>query len=335
MSYTVEKLDDFGRGIINVDNKICFVKNALPTEEININITKEKKKYLEANVENYLKESHNRIAAKCKYYGICGGCQLEHMKIEDENQYKKRKVEDILEKFASQKIKIAKINYGREYNYRNKITLHVQKGKLCLLKEDSNDYVEIDKCLLVDEKINVVISKLKALVTLEKGIKTIMIRIGNYTNQIMIDISGQVNNENVFLPLADSIIINNKSIKNNEITSTILDYKYYVSNKSFFQVNKEVVEMLYSKIISVVKDKKAKKVLDLYCGVGTISLSISKYVNNVIGVELVEDAIKNANQNKELNKIKLDLYTLAHKIETKRCLLNEWKEKYENYINIQ
>ena len=86
MSYTVEKLDDFGRGIINVDNKICFVKNALPTEEININITKEKKKYLEANVENYLKESHNRIAAKCKYYGICGGCQLEHMKIEDENQ---------------------------------------------------------------------------------------------------------------------------------------------------------------------------------------------------------------------------------------------------------
>lgn len=304
MSYTVEKLDDFGRGIINVDNKICFVKNALPTEEININITKEKKKYLEANVENYLKESHNRIAAKCKYYGICGGCQLEHMKIEDENQYKKRKVEDILEKFASQKIKIAKINYVREYNYRNKITLHVQEGKLCLLKEDSNDYVEIDKCLLADEKINVVISKLKALVTLEKGIKTIMIRIGNYTDQIMIDISGQVNNENVFLPLADSVIINNKSIKNNEITSTILDYKYYVSNKSFFQVNKEVVEMLYSKIISVVKDKKAKKVLDLYCGVGTISLSISKYVNNVIGVELVEDAIKNANQNKELNKIK-------------------------------
>lgn len=304
MSYTVEKLDDFGRGIINVDNKICFVKNALPTEEININITKEKKKYLEANVENYLKESHNRIAAKCKYYGICGGCQLEHMKIEDENQYKKRKVEDILEKFASKKIKIAKINYVREYNYRNKITLHVQEGKLCLLKEDSNDYVEIDKCLLADEKINVVISKLKMLVVSEKGIETIMIRIGNYTNQIMIDISGQVNNENVFLPLADSVIINNKSIKNNEITSTILDYKYYVSNKSFFQVNKEVVEMLYSKIISVVKDKKAKKVLDLYCGVGTISLSISKYVNSVIGVEVVEDAIKNANQNKELNKIK-------------------------------
>ena len=304
MSYTVEKLDDFGRGIINVDNKICFVKNALPTEEININITKEKKKYLEANVENYLKESHNRIAAKCKYYGICGGCQLEHMKLEDENQYKKRKVEDILEKFASQKIKIAKINSGREYNYRNKITLHVQEGKLCLLKEDSNDYVEIDKCLLVDEKINVVISKLMTLVTLEKGIKTIMIRIGNYTDQIMIDISGEVNNENVFLPLADSVIINNKNIKNNEITSTILDYQYYVSNKSFFQVNKEVVEMLYSKIISVVKDKKAKKVLDLYCGVGTISLSISKYVNSVIGVEVVEDAIKNANKNKELNKIK-------------------------------
>ena len=66
-----------------------------------------------------------------------------------------------------------------------------------------------------------------------------MIRIGNYTDQIMIDISGQVNNENVFLPLADSVIINNKSIKNNEITSTILDYKYYVSNKSFFRLIKK------------------------------------------------------------------------------------------------
>ena len=61
MSYTVEKLDDFGRGIINVDNKICFVKNALPTEEININITKEKKKWLRFTGFSKKTERRNKV----------------------------------------------------------------------------------------------------------------------------------------------------------------------------------------------------------------------------------------------------------------------------------
>lgn len=77
--YEVKDLDDFGRGIVNVDNKICFVKNALPKEQVKLKLIKNKKNYSEAIVEEYVKTSSKRIKPRCKYYHVCGGCQLEHL----------------------------------------------------------------------------------------------------------------------------------------------------------------------------------------------------------------------------------------------------------------
>lgn len=301
--YKVESLDDFARGIIKTENKICFVKNALPDEEVEVEITKTKKNYNEGKIRKIIKKSPKRVNPKCKYYDICGGCNLEHLSLEDENNYKVKKVEQILEKFAHNKIKVNKITSIEKYSYRNKITLRVKDGNIGLYEEKTNNFIEIDKCLLVENKINEVILKLKDIVKKEQNITKIMIRLGNYTNELMIKIDGKVKDETKFLNLADSIIINDKVLNKKEIAAVILGYKYYVAADSFFQVNKEIVEKMYSKIIDLVKISKSKKVLDLYCGVGTIGISVSKYVESVIGIEVVEQAILNADKNKQLNNI--------------------------------
>ena len=84
----IVKMDNQGRGITYYNDKIVFVNNALPNEDVDIFITLDKKKYSVANVTKYNKISSSRIEPKCKYYGICGGCQLEHITYTDELDYK-------------------------------------------------------------------------------------------------------------------------------------------------------------------------------------------------------------------------------------------------------
>lgn len=77
---TTEKLDYFGRGIAYLDKKIIFIENALPGEEVLIEITKEKKSFAEGKVIDYLTTSPERVIPKCPYYEECGGCNLSHFK---------------------------------------------------------------------------------------------------------------------------------------------------------------------------------------------------------------------------------------------------------------
>lgn len=96
MKVIIEKLDHFGRGITRIDNKICFVENALPNEEVEIEITKENKKYIEAKAIKIIKESNNRKEILCPYYEVCGGCDLLHLSFIEENKYKHNKIVELL-----------------------------------------------------------------------------------------------------------------------------------------------------------------------------------------------------------------------------------------------
>lgn len=303
MKVKITSFDDFGRGITRNNDKICFVENALPEEVVDIKVIEEKKKYQVGKVKEYLETSNKRIPAKCKYYDICGGCNLEHISIEDENEFKKEKVEKIIKKFSSKEIKVKKLTYSNEYNYRNKVTLRVEQGKICLLEKESNNLVEINKCLIVVDKINEIILKLKEIVKEENLINKIMIRVSNDQKKVMLKIDGKVKNIDNFKEICDSLTVNNEAVKNEYIISNILDKKFYLTADSFFQINKDITEKMYQKIIDLVKEFKPDNVLDLYCGVGTIGISVAEYTKKVFGIEVVENAIESAKKNKELNNI--------------------------------
>ena len=302
MRVKIEKLDHFGRGICYIDGKICFVENTLPGEDVKIKINLEKKKYMLGSVKDFYSVSSDRVDDVCPYKDKCGGCDLSHLSYKKENEYKCLKVKEILKKYADvDEVLVEDVSFGEEYNYRNKITLHGDHNIIGYYKKNSNDIVPINKCLLVDEKINHIINVIN-MMSSDNEYKDIVIRVSNDSEEVLISITGKVKGYEVLEDLCDSLIINDEVIKGERtIMSFIGEKRFIISDKGFFQVNKTLTERLYNEVLNIVKEVKPKKVLDLYCGCGTIGIYISDYVDEVVGVEVFKESIENAKKNKKLN----------------------------------
>ena len=173
----IQKMDNQARGITYYNGKIVFVNNALPKEDVDISIVLDKKRYSVANVSKYNTLAPNRISPKCKYYDICGGCQLEHISYQDELEYKKNYLNDI---FRELNIKIDKIVNCNDYGYRNKITLKVNNNKIGYNKLNSGEIININKCLIANKLIN---EKIKYLGYIDKNTVTDVI-IKSFNNTI-------------------------------------------------------------------------------------------------------------------------------------------------------
>lgn len=304
-TYRIEKLDHFGRGIIKLNNKIIFIENAIIDDLVKIKIVKEKKKYSEGKIVKIVKKSPLRREF-CKYSNFCGGCNICNLLYESQLKYKEEKIGEVVNKFLKKQIKINDIISTKDINYRNKITLHVKDRRLGLYEKNSNAIVEIDKCMLVDEYINEIIDRLRNFIkTVDHNISKIVIK-KTTMNEVMLVFYGKILENEVIKCFddIDSIFINDKNIKDKYITEKLGSYKFRISKDSFFQVNNSNTINLYNKVIDYVKINKFEKVLDLYCGTGTIGICVSKYVGEVIGIEIVPDAIECANINKKINDIR-------------------------------
>ena len=293
----VEKMDNQARGITYYNDKIVFVNNALPNEDVDINVILDKKRYSVANVTKYNKIAVNRIKPKCKYYGICGGCQLEHINYQDELEYKKNYLNDI---FKVLDIKIDKIVCGNDYGYRNKVTLKVDNNRIGYNKLNSNEIISIDECLIANKLIN---EKIKYLNLIDKN-KVNEVIIKSFSNKVMLVLNGE-NDINIskLVNHFDTIYINDKLVSGDKIITTINSIKYYIAPNSFFQVNSNIAEKMFNYIKDICKKNNASRVIDLYCGCGSISLIIADIVDYVYGVELNMQSIIDANENKLLNNI--------------------------------
>lgn len=301
MEVKIEKLDNFGRGITYLNDKICFVENAYPEEVVEIEIVKENKKIIEAKTINVIKKSNSRVESLCPYSKTCGGCNFSNLKYEDELKYKTSKVKDLILKFTGLENIVEDTSYINEYNYRNKILLHGKDNKLGLYEESTNTIVEIDKCLLVNDKINEIIKILKEE---NISIEEALIKTSNDEKQVLVSIKGQIKNISRLKELSNVLIINDKlETESSSIITNIGKYKFYESVNSFFQINKDLTEKLYDEALNVVKVVKPNKLLDLYCGTGTIGIYVSEYANEIIGIDYNESNIKDANKNKELNNL--------------------------------
>ena len=303
---TIEKFDHFGRGIAKVDGEVVFIWDGVVGDQVEIEVIRKKKNYKEAVIKSVIKASNLRCNNPCIYNDKCGGCNLLNVSYDEALKFKENKVKDVMKKFCDIDIKVNDIIYDQRFNYRNKITLHVEGNKIGLYEKTSNKLVEVNKCLLVDEKINGIITRLEEFICNNNhNIDEIMIRVNN--DDIMLVFNGKCEDGLLMNNFNDvySLYLNDKLLLGNEsLIMTLCGFKFKVSSKSFFQVNLLVAEKMFNYIINYLKNKHYKKVLDLYCGTGVIGLLVSLYVEEVTGIEVVSDAIVNANINKELNKIK-------------------------------
>lgn len=292
-------VNNFANAITKIDNKVVFVEKALQNETLKIKIIKDYKNYQIANITKIIKPNKNRIKPVCKYYDKCGGCVFLHTTNDEELSIKENYIKELFKDY-----KVNNIIKTNEYNYRNKVILHVKNNKIGLYRKGTNELVKIDTCYLLKDQINDVIGILKTIDL--KDLKEIMIRT-NENKDIMIKTIGTIKNVDILKILK---INNLKSLYQNDkliygdpyIIENINNIKYTIYPDAFFQVNKEGMIKLYD--LNRKYAKKGNKLLDLYCGTGTIGIYLSDLYKDVFGIEINKDSIKNAELNKKLNNIK-------------------------------
>lgn len=300
MRVEIVRLDDLGRGVAYVDGKITFVPKTIPGDIVRINITKEKKKFNEAECLELIASSPSRIAAPCPHFVKCGGCQLQSLEYDKTIQYKKEKIDNILRK---NKIvhEVEMIDNPKPYNYRNKISLKVIDGKIGYYLSGSHELIEVFACRIANLAINTCLSFVKTFNIINGEV---VIRC-NQNEEILLVINSNdkldidVDKLKKHIKLV-GIIINNKVYYGESyLFERINNCLFKISYDSFFQVNPYVA----SKLFQIVKDniRANDKVLDLYCGVGTLSLMAGEKAKSVVGIEIVPNAILNAIFNAQIN----------------------------------
>ena len=324
MIVKILRLNNEGEGIASINNKLCFIKGALPNEEVEIEITMDKGNYYIGKLINIIKPSIDRVIPKCPYYDKCGGCNLMHLSYNKQLEFKKDKVIGIFKKISNIDISLNIYSYN-ELSYRNKVTLKVNNNELGYYEESTHNIVSIDNCLLLDDSINDVINKLNTFIqNKDNNITEVMIR--SISNEIMIsfdNLNPIYKEELLNIFPSESIYIKNENISGKaQLIETIEDCKFNVSPYSFFQVNKDTFKELYKFVINKLDGNG--NALDLYSGTGTISILMSKYFDKVYGIEVSSSSIGDANNNLELNNIS-NVEFIEGKVEDKIDKLKELK----------
>lgn len=307
MEVVIEKMNHQAMGIAKINGKVVFIPKVIVGDVVDIDIIKEYKNYSIGRVNKIIKNGSKRVDVLCPYYDICGGCSISAYTYQDELEYKVNNVIDIFKRNEID-IKPNIIKSDNRYGYRNKITLQVSNGIIGLYEEDSNKIVDVDKCLLVSDKLNEIIDIIKKNINVNKCNK-IVIRDTYYG--IMIIFYGSVNNEEVIKYLGKKVVsiytYNNKYkciYGEKYLYEMIGEYKYRISPDSFFQVNSRTVNKLYNKVVEyAIEDDKKDNLVDLYCGTGTIGIYLSKYFNSIIGIELNNQAVEDAKENAKINSV--------------------------------
>ena len=307
MEVVIEKMNHQAMGIAKINGKVVFIPKVIVGDIVDIDIVKEYKNYSIGKVNKIIKNGSKRVDVLCPYYDICGGCSISAYTYQDELEYKVNNVIDIFKRNEID-IKPNIIKSDNRYGYRNKITLQVSNGIIGLYEEDSNKIVDVDKCLLVSDKLNEIIDIIKKNINVNKCNK-IVIRDTYYG--IMIIFYGSVNNEEVIKYLGKKVVsiytYDNKYkciYGEKYLYEMIGEYKYRISPDSFFQVNSRTVNKLYNKVVEyAIENEKKDNLVDLYCGTGTIGIYLSKYFNNIIGIELNKQAVEDAKENAKINGV--------------------------------
>ena len=316
MKYTDIYIRDIlidGRGVGETPTKIAFIEDAVFGETCEIEILEEKKNFYNAKKIKTIKESPYQTQAPCPYYNECGACTIMDIKYEKQLDIKKNLILQALAKFTSYKLEDIEIISSKELRYRNKIRLQVDKdGTLAYNKSYSNDLVHIKDCLLARDIISENLSDKEKIIKdisekFPASIGEITIRTNGQDLMINLDISNKdpisyikekYSSSKFFINIVgkEKINISGKDYLEYEIFDKI----FKISANDFYQVNDYQIENLYGEAKKLLGENK--KVLDLYCGSATSSIAIND--DNLVGVEINKNAIKDAKINAEKNNLK-------------------------------
>lgn len=323
-----------GMGIVKVDGFPLFVKGLMVKEQADIIVTLVKKHYGYGAIAKLIKTSPQRVTPKCPIAGKCGGCQLQHMSPVHQAEFKQRQSEMTLKRLSGLDLVVHPIlTMDHPWDYRNKAQFPFgwEKGRVIsgFYRIHSNTIIDTQVCQIQHPLINQVYQIIKALLSTydkEVALRHLLVKYAFASDEVMVVLIMRERCE-AFEQQAvqalrkvsqvKSILCNINQRKDNVILGDeeillygapmihdrIHDLTFGISMKSFYQVNPIQTKVLYETALRYANLNGTQEVVDLYCGVGTISLLLARHAKHVCGVEIVPEAIANAKENARLNGI--------------------------------
>ena len=279
LAIKIESIAFGGEGVGRIDNFVVFVPFAAPGDELEIEITQLKKKFVRGKILKIIKPSSTRVNPLCRYYENCGGCCYQHLKYEHQLKIKKKQVEEAfwkIGKMASPPV-LEPIAAPKVYHYRGKAQYHaeaVSNGwKIGFLDISGGDLVDIERCEIMEETIN------------EK------MRVLRENKQLRRNTDAQLT------IWSDSFV--DQASKKESIVRVVKGENFLVPRDGFFQANLYLTDQLVDEVCRLAATNEISTLVDAYCGSGLFSIFLAPYAKNVIGIEINEKSVKYAQINAE------------------------------------
>ena len=336
---TVEGYGSDGEGVAHLnDGMTCFVTGAVKGETCRVKLNKIGRSCAWGEVDQVIDRSPARRDVDCPYFTRCGGCSLRYMNYEEELGFKKQKVQDALSRIGGSNVTVTQI-YGavETERYRNKVQFPVGGGAIGFYQKRTHAVTDVDDCLLQPEAC----ANLRRAVKEWMGqysvpaydekrhvglVRHVYVRTNSHGESLcclMVNGESLPREEELVSALRNAdnglvgVVLGINKKKTNVILGdayrtlwgqdyleeTLCGLKFRLSVPSFFQVNREQTEVLYAKALELAEMTGNELVLDLYCGIGTISLALAGQAGRVIGVEVVPEAIEDAKKNAQRNGV--------------------------------
>ncbi len=337
---TCTGMDHEGLGLGKIDGEVRAIPGMLLGEKVEVQVNKYMK-HATPKLVHVQKASKDRVKPPCPYYEACGGCQLQHVNKNGHDKFKEDVVRNLLGQYGPVNTIFAADN---PFNYRNKSHTTFGRGRRGqtisgFYAAGTHDIVEVAECMIQDQRANDIINTIRGMMKSfkmkpydedfkEGFLRHILIKTAYKTGQVMVVIVAgtpvfpgknnfvkalkkahpevstvilNVNNRNTSMVLGDKeTVLHGKGT----IIDELCGLQFELSSKSFYQINPPQTERLYNKAIEMAQLTGEETVIDAYCGIGTIGLIAGKQAKKVIGIEVNEDAVRDAIRNSRRNKMK-------------------------------
>ena len=331
-----------GQGVAHVEGCAVFIPNAIAGEKVRLRIEKAQKTWAIGRITEILEKSPHRLQRQCPISSSCGGCDFWHMDYQEESRLKADRVKTCLNRLGGESLEnVPILSAPTCLGYRNKAQYPVARKKdrayAGFFRAGTHEVVENKRCLILPEETDAVKDTVMDYVNrhgisiydevAHKGLlRHIYVRRGVVSGQVLVCLV--CNGEK--LPHADDLIKRLQAIpgfttlvlsvntkKGNAvlgdkfltlygpgyIEDTLCGLTFRLSPRSFYQVNHHQAQRLYEAAIAQAEITKEDLVLDLYCGVGTITLAMASAAGKVMGVEVIPQAVEDARDNAKRNGI--------------------------------
>ena len=309
-----------GRGMGKADGAVVFLDGGEIGDVVEATIVKKKKRFFEGEITSYEKKSPHRVKNPCPYTN-CNGCAFLSLDRKEELNWKRRRVADALSRIGDVAVAVDPVTTrGESTGYRNHMQFHVKDRKLTLYGK-GGEVISIKRCLMQTEKANAILAAMQGEKWLDEvalvGIRT------TRRGESMVILSGPKDMKDNLLhgAVAFAVEVGVDSLyytKNTnprfhygrkmehlygkkEITETLAGYDYGIFGSNFFQVNPMGAEAIIEKVVSAVEP--GKNVVELYAGIGTITLPLSEQAEAVVANEYAQTSVDYARKTAEDNGV--------------------------------